>query len=409
MPGKGYNGTLFLGPNAQLYAQYGGQEKYLAAKKAFDDSKKKYTNQEKTYTQSNTNLLTALNAPTYGLYAQLNAAKLAHNNSQVATLNTSISATRAKIADNNRQIYVLEDKIKKAQAAFEKKKLSAGGGGPGAGGSGNDTIKPTTPGKGPFNFNAPLVNSSYFLNKGDLPKMLPAGSSSIDNAEVFWTKKDYGKGAIQMDRLTNTVELKATAKKEAAKNKLQFDDKMYGFRFQYNPTTVNMSWAGMMGANPVYEAAGLDPSVPMASNLFTGTISFDIILNRIQDIALLDSAGGFIQGTNPYPWTVSPEDRKTIVEKGTMYDLEYLFRTLHGFAFYTNFKSTLMGRTNDPGWLPVRPVELHLGNKLRYRVRISGLEVVHKIFSEKMIPILSVVTISCSRYWDGPPAKDPKK
>ena len=112
MPGKGYNGTLFLGPNAQLYAQYGGQEKYLAAKKAFDDSKKKYTNQEKTYTQSNTNLLTALNAPTYGLYAQLNAAKLAHNNSQVATLNTSISATRAKIADNNRQIYVLEDKIK---------------------------------------------------------------------------------------------------------------------------------------------------------------------------------------------------------------------------------------------------------------------------------------------------------
>lgn len=106
---------------------------------------------------------------------------------------------------------------------------------------------------------------------------------------------------------------------------------------------------------------------------------------------------------------MSTEDRKTIVEKGTMYDLEYLFRTLHGYAFYTNFKSTLMGKTNDPGWLPVRPVELHLGNKLRYRVRVSGLEVVHKIFSEKMIPILSVVTITCNRYWDGPPAKDPKK
>jgi hypothetical protein len=408
LPGKGYNGTLFLGPNAQLYAQYGGQEKYLAAKKAFDDSKKKYTNQEKTYQASNLNLLTSLNAPTYGLYAQLNAAKLAHNNSLVSSLNASISSVRSKISENNLQIYVLEDKIKKAQAAFQKKKVTTNNGG--AGGTGNnDTVKTPGSGKGPFNFNAPLVNSSYFLNKGDLPKMLPAGSSSLDNAEVFWTKKDYGKGTIQMDRLTNTSELKANAKKEAAKNKIQFDDKMYGFRFQYNPTTVNMSWAGMMGANPVYEAAGLDPAVPMSANLFTGTISFDIILNRIQDIALLDSTGGFTQKTNPYPWAVSTEDRKTIVEKGTMYDLEYLFRTLHGYAFYTNFKSTLMGKTNDPGWLPVRPVELHLGNKLRYRVRVSGLEVVHKIFSEKMIPILSVVTISCNRYWDGPPAKDAKK
>lgn len=402
MPGKNYNGTLFLGPNAQLYAQYGGQEKYLAAKKAFDDSKKKYTNQEKKYQESNASLNTYLNVPGYGLYSKLNDAKQSHNAALIASLNAEISQVRAKIGDNNRQIYVLDDKIKKAQTAFEKKKVVSNE-------NGNDTVKSPNSGKGPFNFNAPLVNSSYFLNKGDLPKMLPAGSSSLDNAEVFWTKKDYGKGTIQMDRLTNTSELKANAKKEAAKNKIQFDDKMYGFRFQYNPTTVNMSWAGMMGANPVYEAAGLDPAVPMSANLFTGTISFDIILNRIQDIALLDSTGGFTQKTNPYPWAVSTEDRKTIVEKGTMYDLEYLFRTLHGYAFYTNFKSTLMGKTNDPGWLPVRPVELHLGNKLRYRVRVSGLEVVHKIFSEKMIPILSVVTISCNRYWDGPPAKDAKK
>jgi hypothetical protein len=399
---KGYNGTLFLSPNAFLYAQYGGQEKYLAAKKALDDSKKKYTNQEKKYQESNDSLGTYLTYPGYGLYPKLNDAKQSHNVALVASLNAEISNVKAKIADNNRQIFILKDRIKKAQTAFEKAKVVSNGGR-------NDNVTSPKAGKGPFNFNAPLVNSSYFLNKGDLPKMLPAGSSSLDNAEVFWTQKNYGKGTIQMDRLTNTAELKATAKKEAAKNKIQFDDKMYGFRFQYNPTTVNMSWAGMMGANPVFEAAGLDPAVPMSANLFTGTISFDIILNRIQDIALLDNAGGFKQKTNPYPWTVSPEDRKTIVEKGTMYDLEYLFRTLHGYAFYTNFKSTLMGKTNDPGWLPVRPVELHLGNKLRYRVRVSGLEVVHKIFSDKMIPILSVVTISCNRYWDGPPAKDPKK
>jgi hypothetical protein len=82
---------------------------------------------------------------------------------------------------------------------------------------------------------------------------------------------------------------------------------------------------------------------------------------------------------------------------------------MNGFMTSTNYKSTLMGRTNDPGWLPVRPVELHLGNKLRYRVRIASLEVNHKIFNQQMVPIFSEVSISCMRYWDGPSAGDPKK
>ena len=67
------------------------------------------------------------------------------------------------------------------------------------------------------------------------------------------------------------------------------------------------------------------------------------------------------------------------------------------------------GRTNDPGWLPVRPIELHLGKKLRYRVRVVSMEVVHKIFSEQMVPVLSVVSFNCARYWDGPISKDNKK
>jgi len=407
MPGHKYNGTLFLGPNAQLYAQYGGQEKYLAAKKALDNAKKKYTNQEAKLREANASLDAALNTPGYGLYAKLNDAKQANNTALISSLKLEISNTKAKQNDNLKQISLILAMVLETQTAFENKKVKDNN----SSGSGADSTTQPHAGKGPWYFNAPLVNSSYFLNKGELPKMLPAGSSSVGDALKFWTSKENagGKGTIQMDRKTNTVELKANARKTSP-NPKTFDDRMYGFRFQYNPTTINMTWAGMMGANPVYEAAGLDPAVPMSANLFTGTISFDIILNRIQDIALINNDGTFKNNiANPYPWKIETDDLKTIVQKGTMYDLEYLFRTMHGYAFYTNFNTTLMGKTNDPGWLPVRPVELHLGNKMRYRVRVSGLEVVHKIFSEKMVPLLSVVTFTCNRYWDGDTPKDPKK
>ena len=423
-------------PNYKLYSQYGGQQKYLAAKKALDEIKKKAEKSSQPLVEANKVLqksLDSLDRNSLGLYANLSVAEYNHDAPLVARLKAEITKVKAKINLNYTKIYAIDVKTKEAQDKFIKAKVVTNA----PGGNGNVTVTSTTPGKGPWNFNAPLVKRSDFVytlnnftsvNKGtanrpdvtitrtnqlnkvvELPSMIPAGNASVGDAYTFWTTgHDFGKGTIQMDRKLNTVEIAAEAKKAAEKNKTKFDPNMYGFRFNYNPTTINMSWAGMTGANPVFEAAGLDPAIPMASNLFTGTISFDIVLNRIHDLALLTESGGYIYGENPYPWNVTPEDRKLIVQKGTMYDIEYLFKSVHGYTLPT-YKSTLMGTTNDPGWLPVRPVELHLGNKLRYRVRISGLEIVHKIFSAKMVPLLSVVSISCLRYWDGPSGKDPKK
>ena len=173
---------------------------------------------------------------------------------------------------------------------------------------------------------------------------------------------------------------------------------------------------------------GQDPAVPIAANLLQSTLSFDIILNRIEDMNFVRKDGSFMssvpltqevediqflventvnknlpsQGFSPYPQDVDIADRKEIYNKGTMYDIEYLFRTMHGFDGFTNYTSGLMNKTNDPGWLPVRPVELHLGNKLRYRVRIVDLTVKHSIFNARMVPLLSTVSFTCARYWDGP-------
>lgn len=398
-------------PNYKLYAQYGGKDKYLAAKKARDDAKASALKSQKPYEESNKNLQAYLNSP-LGLYKQLYDAKQANNTALVASLNAEINKVKAKINLNYTNIYLYETKIKDAQDKFEKKKVVGAQNQSGAGGAGGSTEKPGTKYTGKWKFNAPMVNNLSALEKSSLPKMVSAGPALEGDGLTFWTSdtNQGGKGVIQMDRLTNTTELRANAKKAAEKSGLKFDPNYYGFKFHYNPTTVNMTWAGVMGANPVFEAANLDPAIPMAANLFGANLTFDIILNRIQDLAVLNDDGSFKYGSNPYsPVSVDPEDRKMIAQKGTMYDLEYLFHSLHGFMSSTNYTSTLMKKTNDPGWLPVRPVELHLGQKLRYRVRVLNMEVVHKIFSDQMVPILSVVSFNCARYWDGPIGKDPKK
>jgi hypothetical protein len=396
-------------PNAKLYRQYGGKEKYEAAKKARDDAKIKAKglagNTADYYYKANKVLDNDLNGP-FGWYDKLNQAKETNDTVNIVKFTAEIAKVKQKISDNYLLAKVYEGKIKEAQDKFEKKKVKPA---KDVKGTGDSDQKAPTQFAGKWKFNAPMVTRP--LDKGELPKMISNGSEVEGDAKLFWTSNENGggKGTIQMDRQTNTLEILAQAQK-ASKTPKQFDPNFYGFKFHYNPTTVNMTWAGMAGSNPVYQAAGLDPAVPFAQNLFTGMINFVVVLNRIQDLAVLNKNGTYKTGVNPYePVEVRPEDLKEIANKGTMHDVEYLFHAMHGFMTSTNYQSTLMGRTNDPGWLPVRPVELHLGNKLRYRVRIASLEINHKIFNQQMVPIFSEVSISCMRYWDGPSAGDPKK
>jgi hypothetical protein len=402
--GRGY----YPDPNQKLYDQYGGKAKYSAALKARNDAKTKYANDKKPLVTAEKKLKEQLSL----LHAEIDyfeAQKILYPNvdfkATILKKQLAVNDTLDKLAVVQKKSAAIDAKINASEEAFKKAKLIKGGSG-GSNGNPENSVYSTGKTKaGIYYFNAPLIKSGTFLNKGQLPKMVSAGGYPTGDAYLFWTGVEQygGKGTIQMDRIINNSATKAEAKKQADKNKLPFDDNLYGFKFQYNPTTINMSWSGMMGANPVYEMLNKDPAIPMSTNLFTGTVSFDIILNRIQDIALLNLNGTSKYGEELYGKGISvkPEELKDIVQKGTMYDLEYLFRTLHGWVGYANYSSVLNGKTHDPGWLPVRPVELHLGNKLRYRVRVSGLEVVHKIFSEKMVPLLSVVSITCNRYWDG--------
>ena len=293
-------------------------------------------------------------------------------------------------------------------------------------GAGGPVKPPKNPGTSPYVFNAPMVSNAYFRGiQSEILNGNYVSAGNYDDAAKSWTidkatgKPIAGRGAFQLDRKTNTAATIAQAQKASGYTGT-VDNKLYGFRFLYNPQSVNMSWGAVQKTDPVYEASGADPFVAGTSNLVQSYIDFSIIINRIEDFNYIDSKGlqkliavpssnptdygsKIVPVKNPYPKGIDNSELIQIYEKGTMYDLEYLFRTMHGNGSYTAYKSSLMNTvTADPGWLPVRPIELHLGNKLRYRVSIAKLSINHSIFNARMVPILSTVTISCARYWDGP-------
>ena len=273
-----------------------------------------------------------------------------------------------------------------------------------------------------YKYNAPMVKSAYINPFG--PQVDSAGVSSLvigsgtfDDARKAWRKKDDGsidgaKGVIQMSQwLAQNTNITKANKEQA-----YFDTQMYGFKFLYNPTSVAMSWGINTEVNTQMESMGLDKSVPLTSGLFNSTISFELLLNRIGDMAFIDeyglkgsSSSSFAQregnsvypGTsvNPWPNYVPTDDIKLIYKKGTMYDMEYLFRSVNGFN--SQYKSSLNNLTADRGWLYALPVELHLGDGLRYLVRMTSISVSHNMFNERMVPILSTVSIVCTRYYDG--------
>jgi hypothetical protein len=281
-----------------------------------------------------------------------------------------------------------------------------------------------------YEYNAPMLTSAY-LNPfgpqaGSLTdkNLIGAPVNDFTNARLAWKGVTPARGTIQMSKI-----FAANWKGKPPKG-IKRNETPYGFRFLYNPTDVSMAWGIVDAFSPEYAQSGANGMSGVAVGLMKGTIAFTLLLNRINDMNVLDKNG--IKATidpisipddldpaqrnqfynemyrkiNPYPTTVSVEDQKNIWKRGTMYDIEYLFRAMGGY--YADYKSGLNGTTADRGWLQPIPMELHLGTGLRYLVRVSSLDLKHMMFNERMVPTLTTVNVVCTRYYDSPDAfKDP--
>jgi hypothetical protein len=266
-------------------------------------------------------------------------------------------------------------------------------------------------------YNASAVKEAYFSTKTSFlegvssqtanrerigiqsPDNLPA---SITQANQLWTAASGSKGMI----VTSEQVLKAwNSGSNAATSSNSLDHHNYGFQFQYNPGNVSMSYYTSPNVDVTMITSGTEMFNLAGVSGSQGSVSFQVIINRIFDMQYYKSDGSLKDSYNfrdiyPVPPKYT-QDGQDIYEHGTMYDVEYLLRVLMG----TTMSSYLRGkRTADMGWLPAIPVELHLGNNLRYLGTVNNINLNHIIFDSRMVPLFTTMDIGFARLPDYPPS-----
>jgi len=296
----------------------------------------------------------------------------------------------------------------KALGVAEKDYYSTGGDGKGNGnGNGNGN------GDGPKNkghnyaneaisYNVGMVNEAYFSTDAgfsQLVNMMDGGSrpSAVSAGTELWNNSKSNKGMIWLYSGTQDDKLSFEAPDRQAENGTY---KKYGFQFHYNPTTIQQAWSGSPDVDVTMWTANLEKYNLLGGQTMS-TVTFSLTLNRIFDMQYYGKDGLLKPGRrgdkNPYsPMKPTEEDQKKIYDFGTMYDVEFLLSTVLGFKYKSRFRGT----TSDIGFMTGRPVDLHLGNSLRYWGYIQSIGLNHVIFDERMVPILSSVDITFARIPD---------
>ena len=426
-PSAGRGGAVFpKKPSASTSSADNAREKNKAAL----DAKKAETNKQSkaiaNYTAANADLTAAktlLNSH------EKNASEwiASHGGSPSYVLNLLVTSQRLTVNKKAKEVEALYNKaypnkaVNRPPLYSSKNILNPGYVSPNPVGGGSN--KPTTPPKSittPYKYNPPLVKEAY-LSQGNSTSPSPQGFSMRDSR---YLGSANAKGRIVM---SNTFPSLVSGMKKATPKGGGDPNTLYGFRFSYNPNAVSMTWAPSDKFNPFWLNSGENQAVPY--NMMGATISFKLLLNRqldmrhvgptgLQNVAASNAGNGpdsvydnrlklgeldtSAKALNPYPSVVSNEDLAGIYEKGTMYDLDFLFRALGGeLSRHTSFLTH--NKTADSGWLNPIPVELSLGggSPMKYLVRITSLSVDHLLFDERMVPIYSEVSLTAARYFDG--------
>jgi hypothetical protein len=173
---------------------------------------------------------------------------------------------------------------------------------------------------------------------------------------------------------------------------------IWGFKFMYNPTSINYSV-------PMNTAIDWTLSTQDPANLIAGNISvnFTLYLNRIADMTeLMPLKGAPTMYSKNYPRQLSKEEVEGILLRGTEYDLEYLYRAVNGNRdMKGNSLLTYNGESADKGYITGVPLWFVLHDNMRYYGSLQNISVDHVVFTDKMVPMLTVVNISFLRYPSG--------
>jgi len=251
-------------------------------------------------------------------------------------------------------------------------------------------------------YNVPSVVDAYYSTRTDF--LTAAGFSSdrpgtVASASELWSGSKSSKGMIvAYVPPANTVDYQGGT---APSSSVITAGTNYGFQFMYNPATISMSYSGIPNVDQGYEISGQDKFVMYGTNVTQSSIGFQLLINRMFDMKYYNSDGTLKSGGQKAYGGKQPSatDLQQIFTMGTMYDVEYLLRTLLGYTLKSFLRA---GATADMGYLGARPVELHLGKNLRYLGTVTTLQVDHVIFNEQMVPLFTNVQIGFNRLPDYP-------
>lgn len=251
-------------------------------------------------------------------------------------------------------------------------------------------------------YNVPSVVDAYYSTRASF--LTAAGFSSnrpgrVASANELWAGSKSSKGMIVAYTPPATaVEYQGN---QAPPSSISTGGTKYGFQFMYNPSTVSMDYSGMPNVDQGFEISGQDKFVLYGTSITQSTIGFQLLINRMFDMKYYDSNGRLKPGAQrAYAGKVpSLTAQKQIFNMGTMYDVEYLLRTLLGYTLKSYLRNN---QTADMGYLGARPVELHLGKSLRYLGTVTNLKIDHVIFNEQMVPLFTNVQVGFARLPDYP-------
>jgi hypothetical protein len=178
------------------------------------------------------------------------------------------------------------------------------------------------------------------------------------------------------------------------------DDNYWGFQFLWNPK----DFTSILTRNANVIPSSLDAHSNL-SGLFTAmeALSFTIVIDRVNDFACFKAASPLTYGNNTQYYGKSfgvqqtPENLiKELMQKGTMADIEYLFKMINGSGITVSsgqlyWQNALNRTTSDLSFLSPTAIALQLGpdanNNLSYVGWIESLSIKHTMFTEDMLPL----------------------
>jgi len=166
---------------------------------------------------------------------------------------------------------------------------------------------------------------------------------------------------------------------------------LWGFRYTYNPTTIQYSVQGNTSVD--WTLGSNDPAALLAGNI---QVTFQLYLNRIADMTQLRT--NFNKGYVP---ALNATEIAGLLTRGTEYDLEFLYRVCNGDPDDALGKNPLLsynGVSADIGILKTVPVWLYINDNMKLFGSITNMNVNHAMFTLDMIPILTTVDITFTRY-----------